>query len=391
MKKSNLKILVPVLLSFYIMGFVDLVGVGTAYIQKDFNLSATVAQLLPSMVFIWFALVSIPTGIFQDRKGRKLTVNIGMGVTGLGLIIPFISYSYLTAILGFMILGIGNTILQVSANPLLIDISRKGEKAANLSLSQFVKAIASMLGPIITAALALYFDNWKLIFPIYALLSVLSVLWLSSIKIEETVSEKPPASFSSILKLFRHKFVVVVVISIFLIVGFDVGINSNITNFLSTRFMISIESASIGISIYFASLMVGRFAGSILLRKINPVAFMSVSVFITLVGLAGVILSDTLVLSRISIFIAGLGFSNVFPIMFALALEKMPDYANEFSSLIILAVSGGALIPPIMGFISDTMGVTASIFVLVFCVLFVAIATVYIANSLKKAKLQENE
>ncbi len=390
MKKSNLKILVPVLLSFYIMGFVDLVGVGTAYIQKDFNLSATVAQLLPSMVFIWFALVSIPTGIFQDRKGRKLTVNIGMGVTGLGLIIPFISYSYLTTILGFMILGIGNTILQVSANPLLIDISRKGEKAANLSLSQFVKAIASMLGPIITAALALYFDNWKLIFPIYALLSVLSVLWLSSIKIEETVSEKPPASFSSILKLFRHKFVVVVVISIFLIVGFDVGINSNITNFLSTRFMISIESASIGISIYFASLMVGRFAGSILLRKINPVAFMSVSVFITLVGLAG-ILSDTLVLSRISIFIAGLGFSNVFPIMFALALEKMPDYANEFSSLIILAVSGGALIPPIMGFISDTMGVTASIFVLVFCVFFVAIATVYIANSLKKAKLQENE
>ena len=122
-KQVSFKYLLPVLMSFYIMGFVDLVGVATGYIKKDFNLSDTVAQLLPSMVFIWFALLAIPTGIFQDRKGKRFTVNTGMVITGIGMLVPFVHYSYLTAVVGFMILGIGNTILQVSANPLLIDIS----------------------------------------------------------------------------------------------------------------------------------------------------------------------------------------------------------------------------------------------------------------------------
>ena len=150
----SLKQIVPVFLSFYIMGFVDLVGVATGFIKQDFNLSDSVAQLLPSMVFIWFALVSIPPGIFPDRKGKRKTVTLSMIVTSVGLLIPLIEYSYTTVVISFIILGIGNTILQVSANPLLIDISSKESKAANLSLSQFIKAIASMLGPIITAAVA---------------------------------------------------------------------------------------------------------------------------------------------------------------------------------------------------------------------------------------------
>ncbi len=168
-------------MSFYIMGFVDLVGVATGFVKKDFGLSDSMAQLLPGMVFIWFALISIPTGIFQDRKGKKFTANLGMSVTAIGMLIPFIHYTYLTAILGFMVIGIGNTILQVSANPLLLDISAKGNKAANLSLSQFIKAIASMLGPAIAAGLASFAGNWRLIFPVYAGLSFIVVLWLYKI------------------------------------------------------------------------------------------------------------------------------------------------------------------------------------------------------------------
>src|SRR6056297_81805 len=179
-KQTSLKILLPVFISFYVMGFVDLVGVATAYVRDDFQLSDTVAQLLPTMVFLWFALISIPTGIFQDRNGKKITVIIGMSITALGVILPFIYYSYLSALIGFMVLGIGNTILQVSANPLLLDVSSKKNEAANLSLSQFVKAIASMLGPIIVAALAKYTGNWKLVFPIYAAISILSSIWLFS-------------------------------------------------------------------------------------------------------------------------------------------------------------------------------------------------------------------
>lgn len=381
---NRLKYLLPVLLSFYVMGFVDLVGVATGFVKEDFGLSDTLAQLLPSMVFLWFAIISIPTGIFQDRKGKKTAVNLGMGLTALGMLFPFIHYTYLTAIIGFMILGIGNTVLQVSANPLLLDISAKGNMAANLSLSQFIKAIASMLGPIIVAGLARYTGNWKLIFPIYAALSAISVLWLYSVKIEEHKAEKPPATFSSVLSLLNKPFVSIMVLATFLSVGFDVGMNSNISNFLNVRFSISLESASLGISIYFASLVVGRFLGAFLLRAMKSSTFLYISLLITLIGLAGILTSNNLMITRVMIFIAGFGFSNIFPVIFALIVERMPEYDNELSSLIILSVVGGAVIPPIMGLISDNFGVTLSMSVLVICTLYILFASHYAIRQSKK-------
>jgi len=380
-QKISSKIFLPVIFSFFVMGFVDLVGVATGYVKQDFNLSDKVAQLIPFMVFIWFAIMSIPTGIFQDRKGKKFTVNIGMTLTGVGLLIPFIYYTLPTALIGFALLGIGNTILQVSANPLLIDISSKDTKAANLSLSQLIKAIASMLGPMITAGLALYIGNWKLIFPIFAAISFISAIWLRNIKIEESKPKKAPATFKSSFALLKNPYILVAVIAIFFMVGFDVAMNTNIATFLTTKFSISLEVASMGIVIYFSSLMAGRFVGAILLRKVNIKNFMIVSTLLTIVGLVGLIFSDNLLLTQILIFVSGLGFSNVFPIMFALIVEKKPDYANELSGLIILAVSGGAIIPPLVGFFSDIFGIIATIYVLIFCMLYIAYATYYVIKT----------
>jgi len=377
-QKTSFKIFIPVIFSFFVMGFVDLVGVATGYVKQDFNLSDKMAQLIPFMVFIWFALMSIPTGIFQDRKGKKITVIIGMILTGVGLIIPFVYYTLPTALLGFALLGIGNTILQVSANPLLIDISPEGSKAANLSLSQLIKAIASMLGPIVTAGLALYLNNWKLVFPIFAAISILSAWWLSTVKIEESKTEKAPATFKSSFALLKNPYILITILSIFFMVGFDVAMNTNIATYLTAKFSISLESASMGIVIYFASLMTGRFAGAILLRKMNIKVFMVVSTLLALAGLVGIIFSEDLLLTRILIFVTGFGFSNVFPIMFALIVEQKPAYANELSGLIILAVSGGAIIPPVIGLMSDLFGFVASIYVLIFCILYITYASYYV-------------
>ena len=378
--KSNrsLRYMLPIFMSFYVMGFVDLVGVATGYVKRDFGLSDSVAQLLPSIVFIWFALFSIPTGIFQDRKGKKFTVILAMMITGLGMIPPLIYYSYFTAVIGFMIIGIGNTILQVSANPLLLDYSSDETKAANLSLSQFIKAIASMLGPVIVAGLAKYTGNWRLVFPLYAVISFLSAFWLYSIKIEESRPEKEPASLKTVVQILKNPFVLIMVLSIFFQVGFDVSMNSNIANYLKTRYSISLETASLGISIYFASLMAGRLLGSILLRKVNTKIFLITSTLVTLAGLLGILASPTLRFTWILIFITGLGFSNIFPLVFALTVERKPAYANEISGLVILAVSGGAVIPPIAGILTEKYGVTSSIYVLIFCTLYTLFATYYL-------------
>lgn len=376
-KKNSLKQFLPVIFSFYVMGFVDVVGLATGYIKQDFGLSNSMAQILPFMVFIWFALLAIPTGVFQDNRGKRLTVNIGMVLTGIGVLIPFFHYSLTTAIIGFAVLGIGNTILQVSANPLLLDISSNESKAANLSLSQFVKAIASMLGPIIAAGLALYTGDWKYIFPVYAVISFVSALWLNSVKIEETQPDKARATIKSVFVLLKNPYILIMVFAIFFMVGFDVTMNTSIANFLSNRFSISMESASLGISIYFASLMAGRFLGAFLLRKIDAKLSLVVSTIITLIGLLGLIISHDLTISRIMIFVAGFGFSNVFPIMFAIIVQRKPDYANELSGLIILAVCGGAIIPPVAGLLSDMYSVTAAIYVLLACIAYVGFATYY--------------
>ncbi len=380
-KSTKPGIFIPVIFSFFVMGFVDLVGVSTGYVKNDFNLSDKVAQLIPFMVFIWFALLSIPTGIFQDRKSKKLTVNIGMILSAVGLLIPFIYYTLPTALLGFALLGIGNTILQVSANPLLIDISSKDTKAANLSLSQLIKAIASMLGPMVTAGLALYAGNWRLVFPVFAAVSLLSALWLNSVKIEESKPEKEPATFRSSFRLLKNRYILITILAIFFMVGFDVSMNTNIANFLVTRFQVSLEAASMGIVIYFASLMTGRFIGAILLRKLDIKIFMIISTLVAILGLVGIIISDDILITQILIFVTGLGFSNVFPIMFALIVDKKPVYANELSGLIILAVSGGAIIPPIIGLLVDVFGILASILVLISCMLYIAYASYYVIKT----------
>ncbi|WP_234572644.1 MFS transporter [Rhodohalobacter sp. 614A] len=376
-KSASFQKFAPVMISFYIMGFVDLVGVATGYVQKDFSLSDSVAQLLPSMVFVWFALISLPTGIFQDRKSKKLTLSIGIFVTGAGLLIPFLIYTYPAVVLGFCLLGIGNTILQVSANPLLIDISTKSTQSANLSFSQFVKASAALLSPIFIAILVRTFGDWRLIFPIYAAISILIAIWLLTIKIEEKKSEKPPATFRSVLRLLKEKMVIILVLGIFLIVGFDVGMNSNIAIFLTSRFDLDLATAGFGISVYFASLMVGRFSGGILLRYITERNFIIVSLLLTFIGLAGIIMIPILEVTWAMIFLTGLGFSNIFPLLFSIAINRMPDYANEVSGLIILSVSGGAVIPPLMGYVNQNFGNIAPIFVLAGCMLYVSYAAMY--------------
>ena len=171
--------------------------------------------------------------------------------------------------------------------------------------------------------------------------------------------------------------------SVFAMVGFDVAMNSNIASYLQARFDISLEVASIGISIYFAALMIGRLAGAVLLRKLDAKYFLTISTVLTLIGLFGIILINDLFTVQVMIFVTGLGFANLFPIIFGITVESRPEYANEISGLIILFVCGGAVIPPIMGLVSQYYGVALSMGVLVLCILYVGFAAIYAMRSKK--------
>ena len=185
MQKINLSKVIPVLMAFFVMSFVDLVGIGVDRVSKDMNLSAILAQLIPSAAFLWFFLLSVPVGVLQSHYGRRFMLNIGIGVTAIGLFVPYFFYTFEMVLVGFALLGIGNTIVQVSANPLLIYVVPNNQASSFLSFSQFIKAIGSMIGAPLAAVLATQFGDWKLLFLVFGVVSLLSVIWLSSIKIDE--------------------------------------------------------------------------------------------------------------------------------------------------------------------------------------------------------------
>ena len=379
--KIRLQKTLPVFMSFIVMGFVDIVGVATGFIKKDFGLTDDLAQLIPSMALFWFFVLSVPSGILQDKFGKKRMLNIGMLLTGFGMVIPFIHYSFPVMLAAFIVLGIGNTIVQVSANPLLHDVVPHEKYSSYMSLSQFIKAIVSLLGPIITTLMATMFGNWKLVFAVYAFTSVLAIIWLYLTQIEETKSSHGAATFKSCFSLLKNKFIVVMVLGIFMLVGSDVGMNSNIANFLQNQFGLTLERASLGISLYFTALMIGRFSGAVILNWISARRFLLLTAIVALISLIGMLLAPSALMAQVAIFLVGLGSANLFPLIFSIAIEKMPDRSNEVSGLMIMAISGGAFLPPVMGMVSANVGVKASFLVLVLAMIYLVSAGIY---SLKK-------
>ncbi len=380
-KQTSWNKLLPAFFSFIVMGFVDIIGVATGYIKLDFELTNFIAQFLPMMVLLWFFILSVPAGILQDKYGKRNMLNVGMIVQAVGLGLPFLNYSFPMMFASFILLGIGNTIIQVSANPLLQDVSPADKLASFLSTSQFVKAIISFSGPLIATAMASVFGDWKLVLAIYGITSLLGALWLSLTPIQESKPDRKPASFSSCFGLLKNRFVALMALSIFLIVGAEVSTNTNISNVLMSKFDITMEKAALAISAFFAGETISRLIGAIILNWIKPRVFLLLTALTSLIGVLGVFIAPSFTIALVAVFIIGFGAGNMFPIIFSLALEKMPDRANEISGLLIMAVSGGAVIPLVMGGVSTAVSPLASVAVLGVCFLYILWVSFYVRKN----------
>jgi fucose permease len=375
--KVNMTKLLPVLMAFFVMSFVDLVGIGVDRVKADMGLNDTLAQLIPSAAFLWFLLLSVPVGIVQARIGKRLMLNIGMGITALGLLVPFFAYSFAMVLTGFALLGIGNTLVQVSANPLLVDVVPTGRASSFLSFSQFIKAIGSMVGPPLAAFLAAQFGDWKLLFLVFGIVSILSVTWLSGVRIDEMRQEGPKASLASSFALLGNGFILLMVISIFIVVGIDVGFNSNSGQFLIHHLGINDTAAESGRSVYFFGKMLGTFLGAILLTKVSSRKFLLYTTALSIIILILLLINTSPAVAWVIVFIVGLAVANVFPLVFAITVEKYPERSNEISGLMMMAIVGGAVIPLLIGWITDLKSTVAGMSVLVACSVYLFIVSLY--------------
>lgn len=369
--KSIVPTIIPVMLAFFTMGFADLVGIATNYVKNDFGLSDTAANSFSVMVFLWFLIFSVPTGILMNKIGRKRTVILSILITLVGLSIPFLVYTNTSMLITFSFLGIGNTLMQVSLNPLLTNIISSKELPSYLTLGQFVKAIASFIAPIIAAQMAIYYGNWKLLFPIFAAISLIAVIYLSFTDIKEKPIQGTPSTFKECFGLLANSFVLLLFLGILVHVGIDVGINITAPKLLQERVGLDLADAGYATSLYFLFRTLGCFSGTFILAKFPANRFLIASVFTILLGILGLYFSDNMLSIYICVALIGIGNSNVFPIIYSRALMYMPDRNNEISGLMIMGIAGGAIFPVLMGIASDNLGgQVGAVIVLTACVAY---------------------
>ena len=374
--------LVPIMLCFFAMGFVDLVGIASNYVKADLNLTDSEANIFPSLVFFWFLIFSVPTGILMNKIGRKKTVMLSLVVTFVSLLIPVFGDNYGIMLCSFSLLGIGNALMQTSLNPLLSNIISGDKLASSLTFGQFVKAIASFLAPYIamwgaTQAIPTFGLGWRVLFPVYMVIAVIAVLWLGATPIEEEKPDKA-SGFVSCLKLLGSPFILLCFLGIMCHVGIDVGTNTTAPKILMERLDITLDEAGFATSLYFIFRTLGCFSGAIILQKVSARSFFVVSVICMLLAMVGLFVSDAEAVIYTAIALIGFGNSNIFSIIFSQALLAVPEKKNEISGLMIMGLFGGTVFPLFMGFASDAMGQDGAVAVMTVGVIYLLCYTLKI-------------
>ena len=376
--------LIPVMLCFFAMGFVDLVGIASNYVKADLNLSDSQANIFPSLVFFWFLIFSVPTGILMNRIGRKKTVLLSLIVTFVSLLLPIFGDSYGLMLCSFSLLGIGNALMQTSLNPLLSNIISGDKLASSLTFGQFVKAIASFLAPYIamwgaTCAIPQFGLSWRVLFPIYMIVAIIAILWLSATPIEEEKPDKA-SGFVDCLKLLGNPFIILCFLGIMCHVGIDVGTNTTAPKILMERLGMTLDEASFATSMYFIFRTIGCFSGAIILQKVSSKLFFIISVICMLAAMVLLFVSDAQYVIYTAIALIGFGNSNVFSIVFSQALLSLPEKKNEISGLMIMGLFGGTVFPLLMGFASDAMGQDGAVAVMTTGVIYLLFYTLKIKH-----------
>lgn len=370
-KNRQISRILPVLLAFFIMGYCDLVGIATNYLKQDFSLGDTAANAFSVMMFLWFLVLSVPTGMMMNRIGRKKTVLLSMVVNLLGLVIPFVSYSVVSMILAFSLIGIGNTFIQVSLNPLVASLVSPQKQPSFLTLGQFIKAIASFLAPILAVQAAMRFGDWRFLFVIFAIIDIAVLAWLAVTEIKEQETGGKASSFSDCFRMLGMGSILMLFIGIVMNVGIDVGINITAPKILQERAAMTLDQAGYATSLYFLVRTFGCLAGTFILSKISASKFFIISALLIFIGVTGLLFASSVAALYVCVGLIGAGNSNIFPIIFAKALNTAPEKDNEISGLMIMGVSGGALVPVIMGAASDAAGSqNGAVLVLAVCIVY---------------------
>jgi fucose permease len=360
------------------------VGIASNYVKEDLALNDSTANIFPSLVFFWFLIFSVPTGMLMNKIGRKKTVLLSLGVTVLSLLIPLFGNNFAIMLISFSLLGIGNALMQTSLNPLVSTVMGGGNLASTLTFGQFIKAIASFLAPYLamwgaTQMIPSFGYDWRILFGIYFVIGILATALLGVTPIDEPKIEGKVSTFAECFKLLGTPIVLLSFFGIMCHVGIDVGTNTTAPKILMERLGMTLNDAAFATSLYFIFRTIGCLTGSFFLRLLPTRTFFIISVVMMALSMCGLFIGTEKWILYTAIALVGYGNSNIFSICFAQALTSMPEKQNEVSGLMIMGLFGGTVFPLLMGFASDAMGQAGA-------VLIMALGVIYLFTYIKQLK-----
>jgi len=373
----------PIFLAFFVMGFVDAVGTLVGFAKTEFRLSGAEAGLLPFFGFVAFALFSVPAGVVADRRGKRFLLLSSLAVVLAGQLVaslPLSSYGRLLA--AVFLIGVGMAALQVAGNPMMRDVSAPGRYARNLTFAQFLKSLGSISGPWLTTLLVAAGLAWYRVFPLFAAVTIATLL--AALRLPRTArsAEDRPASVAASFALLKDPAVALAVAGIFLYVGAEVGLNSWLATFLARSFGMDLGSSATrwGPGLFFVALAAGRLLGSVVLGVLDARRFLRVSALVGLWGLS-LLLAGGREAALAGVVLCGLGFANIWPLIFALTIERRPESSGALSGLMCMAIFGGAALPALMGVVADRAGVRAAFAVPIACFFYLTALSLSVRRS----------
>ncbi|MGA2751029.1 MAG: MFS transporter [Verrucomicrobiota bacterium] len=344
----------PIFLAFLVMGVADAMGPMSKAAKDAYNISTVMAKLLPFFVFIAFAAFSVPGGLLAARIGKKNLLLIGLALNTIAVAVPTLMVPNFQLLLAcIFLLGIGTTFLQVAGNPIMRDVSPPGTYSRNLAFAQGIKGIGSFGSTALLALVAaipfLADRQWRGAFPVYLILMALAFLFVATLNIDEAKADAPP-SIASCLGLLAEPAFALAVLGIFLYVGAEVCMTSSLESQMNNAGIEGKWGNYLGPTAFLIAITFGRLvAGSL---NVGARAFFRLSAALGLLGVL-LILTGNMELTVAGAILGGLGFANIWPMLFAITVEEKPERSSELSGLMCMAISGGALVPLLMGRLVD--------------------------------------
>jgi fucose permease len=346
----------PIFLAFFLMGLADAMGPQSDKVRAFYEISNVQSTLLSFAVFIAFAVFSVPGGLLAARIGKKKLLLLGLGINAASLVIPSVMVPNFWVLLGcIFLLGVGTTFLQVSGNPIMRDVSAEGKYSRNLAFAQGIKGIGSTAATrllTVIATIAFFHEmGWRAGFPFFCALMALAFVAVLPLKVEESKVDVPPSIASSV-SLLKEPIFFLAVLGIFLYVGAEVCMGRFLSPVLQSFGLNEDDANKYGPTAFYLLLTIGRLLGGVVLTIMTPRTCFRLSALLGVLG-AAALMTGLKIPSYVGIVAAGLGFANIWPMLFSITVEERPERANELSGLMCMAISGGAIVPLVMGGLMD--------------------------------------